>query len=368
MSIDALFLLNFRNIAESRLSLESGLNLFVGDNGAGKSSVLEAVHVLGTGKSFRVGSHRPLIRFGQESFVVSGVTHQGLRVGLERSADGRAQVIIGDRRVRSASELARELPVMAITLSDFRLFEDGPRIRRRFLDWGVYHFFPQDAPQLFHRFGRAMKQRNFLLKNDTIDRSERLAWEREFTESGEALNALRSAYMQRLESAFAELFAEFNAVEAIPEPDIELLSGWPSGESLSEAVQSQRVREQERRYRRSMVGPQRADVRFLTGKQPVQDIFSRGQLKVLGHLLKLSQVRLLHENSGGVEPLILLDDLTAELDQGNLNRMLRELGKTGFQVFISSLTADQIRSGLSEETKIPVRVFHVEQGTVRVVE
>ena len=173
MSLTQLNIHAVRNLREVKLGGLGRVNVFYGANGSGKTSVLEAVHLLGMARSFRSTSARTLIMHGEESCTVFGAVHSGVqggrccRLGIQRQLTGEASIKIGGSPAQAVSELVEQLPLQVINADSFDLLTGPPRTRRQYLDWGVFHVEHAFLSQ-WQRFQRCIKQRNNLLRRGKI--------------------------------------------------------------------------------------------------------------------------------------------------------------------------------------------------------
>lgn len=366
MALSRLKVTGLRNLGSVSLEPGAGFNIFCGDNGSGKTSLLEAIYLLGTGKSFRVSQHRTLINVHSDRFTVyCELEPKGYAIGIERSHQGDPHIVINGDRVHSASQLASVLPVQAITLDDFQLFEGGPRIRRRFLDWGVFHVEQAVQGPLFRQFERTIKQRNSGLKSGKMTGSELRAWTQEFLHLSARLHDARLAYAQELMTEFQAICEGSETLQFGQELNIQYSPGWDQKMTLAEALEKPGNRERERRTGITQIGPHRADLRMTWEGLPARDVLSRGQMKVLGHSLKLAQIRCLSRHSDAALPVILVDDLAAELDQAYLAEMLRLIDSFETQVFMTVLAAEQLPASELWCRTTEQRWFSVSEGRVQ---
>ena len=338
----------FRCIESAALDLDAQRNFIYGPNGAGKTSLLEAIYLLSRGRSFRTRQNRRLIRHGAaELTVMADVRADGrgrrasVRLGsqgLETRLDGRDGVGI--------AELAQVLPTHVIDPNVHALIEGGPSVRRRFLDWGVFHVEPEFLAA-WRRFRRALGQRNAALKAE----QETAAWDRWVIESGEVVNACRERYVARLAPVVAGV-GETLLGRAVT---VGYHRGWAADHSFAEALAASGPRDRDRRA--TQVGPHRADLAVALESQAVREQASRGQQKLVAAALVIGQVRLFADAFGGGGSL-LVDDPTAELDQG-ASEALRSV--------LDTLPAQLVMTGLTESSLPPSPgspVFHVERGEV----
>ena len=342
---------NVRCIASAELSLHSGCNLICGGNGAGKTSLLEAIFLLGRGRSFRTRLPGPLIRHGAERMTVFGRGEGGLHaMGVEFDRRGGTQARVNGRPLGSLAELTLTLPVQVIDPEIHKLVEEGSRRRRRWLDWMVFHVEPRFGGW-WMRYARALRQRNAALKSRSADPRP---WEFELMQAGEQITEARRAVMGALRPHWRAV----NAALGCPEADLQYAQGWTDQCSLQDALQASRTRDERRQL--THPGPHRADVIIRISGRPAREVLSRGQQKLMAAALILAQLRLLREGSGLI-PALLLDDPAAELDAEHLVTFVEEVSRLGCQMIATSLYSD------IPGFKAPDRVFHVEQGRVRTV-
>ena len=342
----------FRCFASFDLSPGPGLNLFAGNNGAGKTSILEAVHLLGYSRSFRGRVRDGLIRSGQPHLEVFAQWRDGQgrerRAGLRHSGQ-HWQARLDGEPAPSLTELCAELAVVTFEPGSHELIGGGSEQRRRFLDWALFHVEPKFLP-LWRRYVRALKQRNALLKLQP--RSESLlAWDRELSEAGEALTGMRAAYLERLEPVLALTAGEF-----LPELGPARLSfqpGWRQSElPLADALLLARDRDRATGF--TSVGPHRADWRLDYAAHGGREALSRGQEKLTALACVLAQARAFSEDRGEW-PLVCLDDLASELDQAHQRHVLRSLRATGAQIWLTATQApDALASEWPEHSKFNV--------------
>ena len=143
MSLSRISVTGIRNLQPVTLNPSPRVNILYGDNGSGKTSLLEAIHLLGMARSFRSTRLTPVISHDQSNCTVFGlvemVNGQSSALGISRDRNGEARIRINGQSVRSATELAEALPLQLINPDSFRLLEGAPKLRRQFLDWGVFH-------------------------------------------------------------------------------------------------------------------------------------------------------------------------------------------------------------------------------------
>lgn len=355
MRITRLTIQNFRILGDIDLALAPSVNWFFGVNGAGKTSLLEALHVLARGRSFRSGLISPLIGPIGERFqvIARGLDNAGRNriLGASRES-GRWEGRIDGQNAPRVAEFARALPLVLIEPGSHALIEGGPVERRRYLDWALFHV-EHDYLDWWRRHARQLQQRNAALRSGE---SETVldTFEHALVESAGALHEARARVATELEGQAKALKASLG----IRLGDLELVyrPGWPRDTTLVDALKAARFQDRERGYTRH--GPHRAELIPLIDGAPAAKRLSRGQQKLLSLILLLSQHSVLAESTG-VEPLLLLDDPVSELDADHLQRLWGWLDGRQGQTWVTALTPPKV--GLGEDSMM----FHVEQGRVQ---
>jgi DNA replication and repair protein RecF len=356
MPIVSLSISRFRNLQPTELHLSPQLNLFVGENAAGKTSLLEAIFVLARSRSFRTRQLDELIQTDQEEFqLVVQLDNQAgrqLPVGMRRRR-GRLECRIDGSPVKRLSQLAVLFPVQWLGGNLHTLIEDGPVYRRQFLDWGLFHVKPDYVPH-WKRFHKILKQRNASLRQGASSR-EIQAWNPELAEAGEQLDRYRREYLHQLLEALEKINPEFPTLKA--PVTIKYRRGWAAEKSYLDELQDSWHKDRERGFTR--IGPQRAELTFSVDDKPASEQLSRGQQKVFITALQLAQSNLLYQQTGK-NSLFLLDDLGAELDNTNQRIILGLLGAMRAQVFVTSINEPPVPEGVNDQ----IKRFHVKHGVV----
>lgn len=356
-SLQKLSIRQLRNITSIDLQPGSGINIIHGANGSGKTSILEAIHLLGLARSFRSSQLKPLIQHGTDTATVFAHLSNRVNLGISRSLKGNGEIRIDGKTVKGAASLAQQLPIQLFNPDTFRILEGSPASRRQFIDWGVFHV---EHPFLDHwRLARkSLQQRNALLKRGAA-KEELMPWTRSFIEQSDAVDRLRSGYLERL-------LPHVNRVLTSLLPDAGVIRfryerGWDSGEDLGEVLAT--AIDRDRRYGHTHYGFHRAELRILMddGGQDAAEILSRGQQKLVVCALKIAQGMLLQsDNEMGC--IYLIDDLPSELDVQNRTRLCKLIEQLQSQVFITCIEPESLSSPWSED--LEMRLFHVKHGRI----
>lgn len=354
MNLGSLRLQGLRCIAAQEIDLAKGINLFIGANGSGKTTVLEAVHLLSRGRSFRTAAKDALMRRGESQLSIFAELHRQGRVsrlGLGRQGMRWQAKLDGETVV--LSELLRTCAVVCFEPGSHALIAGAADERRRYLDWGVFHV-EHDFLVQWRRFHRALKQRNSLLRAERIPMHDVFEpWELELSQAGQRLDSFRNGYINALRPMLAarveRLLPELGA------PTLSYRRGWPDGGGLDEQLAATRIRDQSRGH--TTLGAHRADWSIACENAPLREHLSRGQEKLLALACLLAQAELYAEMMGEW-PLVCLDDFASELDQVHQAAVVAELLRAQAQILITGTELPQALKNL------PARTFHVEQGTL----
>ena len=352
MIIRKLQIENFRNLRQVSIEPHPCLNLLHGDNGAGKTGVLEALVVLSRGRSFRTTQAAELVGPAADTFRVFALAEdrqgQPHRLGLERSGKrwrGRKD----GADLSQISELTRSLPLTLMEPDSHLLVSGTPEVRRKYLDWGMFHV-EHEFLEVWRRYSKALKQRNAALRSGqpaVLDSMDAI-----LAEQGSRLTALRQAHSDAVAHNLETMLAQLsNGLDPIA---LEYQQGW-SGGDLDAVLRRSRERDMERGQ--TLNGPHRADLALTCNGSPARAVLSRGEQKILAAGLLLTQAELVAGR--GEKPVVLLDDLASEFDETHYARVLERAVASGGQVWVTGTREGPAASACA--------MFHVEQGEVRKV-
>ncbi len=327
--------------------------LLEGSNGAGKTSILEAIFTVLRGKSFRTRRILDQIAQGEEEAQVliwaqSERLHQ---LGLSLRSTRRLQHVDGKIGV-AVAEIITSLPTLYLGAKSYELISASPTYRRQFLDWGAFHVEPSFI-QIWRRWRRAHRQRNRGLRTG-VNSPALSPWTVAMAEYGQILTQFRVRQVERINqilSAHEEWRAIFSGGK------IQYKQGWEQGSDLLSVLEY--IGKREEKLGQSLAGPHLDDwVLMVEGKEARN--LSRGQQKLAGMWLWRAQCQLLSE--AGRAPILLLDDLVADLDRTAWRQALRALSGVAGQIWVSFLP---------ELGEFPLwegcKRFHVEPGKVIMV-
>jgi DNA replication and repair protein RecF len=360
MRVISLDIARFRNLRQVRLDCCSpSLNLLIGPNASGKTSLLEALYFLGRGRSFRTRQPRDLIQTGATALRVVAVMSnsdegQRIPVGMERTAR-ELTARIGGVPTRSLAELARQTPVLLLNPDSHRLLEDGPQQRRRFMDWGLFHTEPGflDA---WRRYGTALRHRNAALRSGAAHRAVN-AWDGELAAAATLLDRLRETFCEALGGVLERFAGETLGQAGV---QVDYRRGWPLEPPERGFVEWLRIgRDQDRQQGHTRMGPHRADFTIRIAGRPPAEALSRGQQKLLVIALVLAQAELYQRHVGNA-CILLIDDLPAELDADNRVRVMHTLAALNAQLFVTAIESGLLNIAAWRDA----RAFQISQGEV----
>jgi DNA replication and repair protein RecF len=353
MPLESLKISHLRNIEQAELSFTPGINLIAGPNASGKTSLLEGIALLCQARSFRTSRIDQLVQHQHKCMTIVGamrVDHRLHTLGMARE-NRKTSMKLDGKYITRSTDLINLQALHVITPESHEILDQGPKMRRQYLDWGVFHVKP-DYLASWQRYHRVLRQRNHVLRQAATQQAVQ-AWDKPLVIEANALNAQRLAYLELLSPALKEFSQQLLGLDV----QFNYRPGWAqTSESFAEQLFKDLAQDRERGFTQS--GPHRADISFKVDNLPVKEIFSRGQQKLLICAMYLAQV------AKSPKPgILLMDDLPAELDRDKRDCLLRAAATTGAQLFITATEESLIALHHWDKKK----VFHVERGEFREV-
>lgn len=345
MSLERLDIHHVRNITSARLILNPRFNVFYGQNGSGKTSLLESLYLLGSGHSFRTRENIALVSYEQEKLTVFGEMISGDSISIQKSQIS-TKVRLNQVPCRRSSDLARQLPCQVFYQDIFEIMDAGPAVRRNLLDWGLFHVKPE-YNSTCKDYRRVLKHRNALLKQGTSRRA--LApWDEQLVNLSYVLDAFRTEYFELWSDAFNAVLEKLTPLKC----NISYEKGWDkqhTGQDLASILAEQFERDAARQYTHS--GAHQADILFETAGTKAKQTLSRGQQKTILIAMKLAQAEFLPTRA-----TYLFDDVTTELDSEHVQRLFDVINQIEGQFFFTSITPDAFQDKLPSEQSVFFRL------------
>jgi DNA replication and repair protein RecF len=345
----------FRNINHLEIDLGDNFNIFVGENGSGKTSLLEAIYHLSLGRSFRTRNPGKVIQFGKDKFSVFGEI-SSISVGIERYLDGKMRLRKVKKDVKSIAELTDIFPIQLINPDIYQLINSGAEARKRFINWGVFHVKPKIFLKSWNQMRRVVQQRNAALKQFRPSKEEITLWDGKLAEVAAPIKAEQQDYVVRFKQKVAEIIPSLLEIQDL---DFVYYPGWDDARSLQEILAENLTGDLQRGY--TQFGPHRAHLRIMVGEKFVKDVLSRGQQKLLASAMLLAQITLLEQETGK-KCALLVDDLTSELDEDKRERIAAEIAKLKTQTFITGTEIGSLTKIFDQKAS---KVFQLDQGVIR---
>lgn len=360
MHLTHLEVLGFRNVSRADVDLSSGINLLVGENGVGKTAILEAIYLLARGRSFRTTQSKQLIKHGDDELVVRAEVDTGQmvhRLARGKSRGGETKAKIDGESAHKQSRFAELLPLQTLLPGIADLVLDGPSIRREFVDWGLFHVEHQYL-EISRRYRKALGQRSAWLREGHDGAFDKDPWAQDIAKQGALINHRRKGFVASLDQQTRRIFAALGA-----ELEVQLIYHGAGDTEDAAAAMAQLAESYERdlRHGTTHIGPHRNDVDIAVNGTNAKNTVSRGQAKLIASAIVLAYCTELSQQSN-VLPVLLLDDFGAELDSGHRERFFLELERIGCQVIAT--TTDEPKYLVGDALASRARVFHVEQGAI----
>lgn len=379
MRFENLELHNFRNFREICLSLSPSINIFLGQNGQGKTNLLESIHFLTRGQSFRPGSGENFIR--QEALAENGISlvrgniyKKNLKNQIEFILGKKTKKVLIDKKKQSAAELGKNFPSVLFSPESLSAIKEGPEQRRLLVDEFLVSHNPENI-QLLHHYKKCLKSRNKLLKSRLNERISPI----EFEKTLESLNpnfflfsthlvlartnALR-VLLPKIQEAMRFILNDKKveiSVDYIISDESAL--NWSHDEVFKSLVdRGQQLSAAERSLGVSLVGPQKHDIRFLFNGNDSRYYCSQGQQRALILSYKMAQIVYYYE-ACNCYPILLLDDVMSELDAEKRDRLVQLLKSVEAQIFVT--TTDFELSRVLDDSQLSV--FKIEKGSINKV-
>jgi len=357
--ISKLSINHFRNLESQYITPSEDINLFVANNAQGKTNLIEAIYYLGHNRSFKTKSIKEVINFEHQSFQLIAQIGDD-RIKLEKSKN-KNTITINEQRINNSSQLSQILPIQIITPDKGFIVNGTPKNKRSYLDWGVFHV-KQNSIKTFKTYNKVLKNINNLLVRNKVDELD--FWFLALAESAADINQNRINYLQQLKQTIFSNSSELlsTLINPLDQFDYQFSSGWPkevdetNQQSIYKFLNSNT--HNLLKVKHLNYGSHKASIRFSLNNKN-ECFLSRGEQKTLSIIFWLTQVLLLVNLK--TNPIVLIDDLSSELDSKKINVILQYLKTLKVQTFMTD-----IGHNLDIIESINPSIFQIDNGVIRV--
>ena len=359
MILEKLSIINYKNIAAATLELSPKINCLIGQNGVGKTNVLDAIYFLSFCHSASTPIDSQVIRHGEEFFMLEGSYDEDLHIIAAMKKGAKKHFKRNKKEYKRLSEHIGLIPIVVVAPSDTLLIEGGSEERRRLMDM-VISQYDRSYIDAMNRYNKALQQRNALLKleeepdNDVIS-----LFEEQMAMEGEKIYQRRKTFIEELTPIFQRIHETIS--ENREQVSLTYLSHCQRG-PLQEIIQRDRFKDRAVGY--SLHGIHRDDLEFSLSGHPMKREGSQGQNKTFVIALKLAQFDFLKRTNSKTTPLLLLDDIFDKLDARRVEQIVKLVGSEEFgQIFITDTNRDHLDRILAS-SEHDYKIFYVDNGEI----
>lgn len=357
MFLKTLTLRNFRNIQDQTLRFGSGINVIWGQNGQGKTNIVEAIYLLGTTKSFRTSSLTDTVKFNHLEFDLTGIIETNIgEVELElKLQNDKKQAFINRNREGVLSNYIGRLITVVFSPLDLEIVREGPAVRRKLLDKHLVDLSPAMVDTLIN-LSRALRSKSIILKEGGTT-SEIETWNQIIARDGIKVTEKRLELITELEAEMNKVFNQFagsdGEIKLTYHGDFNKLSESSVNEKLNSMMYKEKLRGM------PLIGPQRDDFTVDINGHEAKSFASQGQTRSIAIAVKLALLNIL-ERRLGERPVVILDDVDSELDSGRSDRLFDFIRGSLGQIFITGTVIPKVVESCTEKA-----VLYIENGELK---
>lgn len=356
MYLSKLKLYQFRNISDVILEFSKTTTIICGNNGHGKTNLVEAIHLLSATKSFRTSNSKECIQWGKDACSIHGNVQENIgNFDISVIVEKRSKKYLINNEEVKPSSFVGKLITITFSPNDIQLVKGEPSLRRNFLDKHLVDYKPSILKSILS-YTKALKTKNELLDKERPD-IELESWDEILADNAFEIEKYRREFVSKLNQKYKEVFEKF--AQADGESDVSLLSPWCpedlSRQNILTAIKNSYLKDRIRK--KVTIGPQKDDLLITASGIDSRKFSSQGQAKSLAIALKLSLIELIKSERNDT-PIVVLDDVDSELDSTRLNKLYEAVLEKDTQVFI---TGTEIHEGL-KKYKENITVYNVDSG------
>jgi DNA replication and repair protein RecF len=359
MHLKNLQLINFKNYEEAEVQLSSGINCFVGNNGAGKTNILDAVHYLSICKSYMNVIDRQNIRFDQPFFSIQGTWEkEEMNINIHCAVKTGAKKVFrrNKKEYEKLADHIGQFPAVMISPYDRDLISEGSELRRKWMD-GIIAQFDRRYLECIQKYGRVLEQRNALLKNMAehrlFDRESIDVWNVQMIDLGHQIFERRKAFLDE----FIPVFQRHYSAIGLDKEEVTLeYKSQLHDYNMEVLLEMNEKRDAFKRY--SNAGTHRDDLLFKIKDHPVKKFGSQGQQKSFIIAIRLAQYEWLKHHLN-TTPVLLLDDIFDKLDHTRVERLMELVSDQFFgQVLVTDTDLERVEN-IFGDSKLQCKLFRV---------
>ena len=355
--IEKLHVARFRNLNDQYLEPNKNINLVLGSNGQGKTNFIESLYYLGHNRSFKTKNIKDVIPFEEELVQINAII-DGEKITLNKSKH-KSTILVGDEKISSNSLLSQRLPTQIISPDRGFVVGGTPKLKRSYLDWGVFHD-NKEILKTYKSYNKTLKNINAILAGKNQNQLDE--WLSQLSFLSVEISQARTNYIQKLVKILEESSLQKleSFIESTKNLAFKLQTGWikdVDGLNQNEIITYlQNNKDSFIRTKHLGYGPHRATVDFYLNKKN-EGFLSRGEQKKLSIVFWMLQVLVLANEKS--DPVVLIDDISSELDQKKINSILDFLTNLNIQIFITDIGNKELPLDLKK-----TNIYHIKKGII----
>ena len=355
--IEKLHVLKFRNLTDQYLIPNNNINLILGQNGQGKTNLIESIYFLGHGRSFKTKNLKDIIPFDEQQIKISAIV-DAQKISIKKTRD-KSEIFIEKVKISSNSSLSQILPIQVISPDRGFVVGGSPKLKRSYLDWGVFHSNNKTL-KTYKTYKKTLKNINILLASGNINELDE--WFTQFASLSVEITKDRINYIKQLVVVLKEQTSnKFNSLIKLNDDFVfQIQTGWPKEVNpLCETQILEYLLKNTKTFSKTKhlsYGPHRANIEFLLNKKN-ETYLSRGEQKKMSIVFWMLQVMILVRNK--IKPIVLIDDISSELDFNKIKTIIDYLIEINIQIFISDIGNKHLPVDIKKSS-----VFKIKNGAL----
>lgn len=353
MFIKSIYLDNFRNYKSLKIDFQSGINIIVGENGQGKTNLLESIYVLGLTKSHRSFIDNNLIKDGSKKAIIQGIVeNESISTKYEIELGTQKNLMIDGDSIKKISDYISNINIIIFYPDDLELIKGSPNLRRKYINMELSQL-QSNYMIVLNDYNKILKMRNDYLKQGIIDENYLTILTNYLIEKATLITIMRNKFITHLNEIISNIYENISSISNFKinyKTNLNFLNFEKETiENRYKQVFSSNI-ELERKYKTTMFGPHKDDLEFFIGNYNLKTYGSQGQQRMAVLALKLAEIEIFKKYKSTV-PILLLDDVFSELDDKKKNNLLNYISND-IQTIITTTDLNNIDSSIVKNSKI----------------